>query len=170
MSFPISDRVQPTCCGEPIQPPDRRERIFLSVVSLEIAAVIGLTAWSMYSLHFPLTDETRYSFAYALTVLFNSICILYFVYDGVLRERKAELYAFFAASLLVAAYTCYDYIIACEKENECLARLIVAIGLQPFNIGLGIVILKEFNWLAYQVLQDFVNCACIPSKICASSL
>ena len=91
-------------------------------------------------------------FSYAITMLFNSICILYFVFDGILRERREELMAFFVASLLVAAYSTYDYFMACDHaESECLARMIVSLVVQPFNVGFGLLLVNDFNWLAYKV-------------------
>lgn len=151
MSFKSSRESQSTCCGDPVQPPDRRETFFLVVVTAEIVAVMGLTCWTIDSITFPLTDDTRYSFAYAITMLFNALCILYFVFDGILRERREELVAFFVASLLVAAYSCYDYFIACRNDDMCLARMVVALALQPFNVGFGALLMSDLNWLAYKV-------------------
>jgi hypothetical protein len=145
------------CCGEPIQPPDSRTKLFLGIVSLEILAIMALTCWTIGDIHFPLVEANRYTFAYAFTILFNCLSIIYFVYDGVLRERKEELFAFFGASLIVAAYSSYDFFVGCS-HSDCLARMVVSLALQPFNIGFGIYLMKDMNWLAYQVVCFVVTC------------
>ena len=142
---------QQTCCGEPISLPGTRSKIFLLLVTLEIIALVSLTCWTINDIEFPLNDNTRYSFAYAFTVLFNCFCILYFVFDGILRERKEELLAFLAASILVASYSIFDYFMGCSRSTDCLVRLIVAAAVQPLNFGLGITTLREMGWLKYAV-------------------
>jgi hypothetical protein len=157
---------QPTCCGMPIQPPDRKRVFFLVVVSIEILVILGLTSWTIQEIHFPLTDDTRYALSYALVIIINCLFNLYFVFHGVLRERREELWAFFVASLLVLAYTAYQYFVSCG-DSECLARFILSAILQPFNIGFGLYIIDGMAWLAYRIGGADQHVQALYSQHCA---
>lgn len=140
-----------TCCGQHIKPPNTQAKFFLGGVTIEILVLIGLTCWTINETSFPLDDNTRYTFAYAFAVLFNCFAVLYFVFDSVLRERKEEMYAFLVATTLTLAYSIYDYCVGCSHGTDCMTRLIVCAIVQPFNVVLAVLMIRDMNWLAYEV-------------------
>lgn len=162
----LQEETNPTCCGTEILLPARSTLYFLIFVVVEGLAVIGTTMWAMSTLTYPLDDDTRPSFAYGCTIIFNCLVVVYYVIHGTLRERKEEIYAFLLASVGVGAYVIYNYFTGIYELDVRLTRLILLVCMQPINIAGGIHVLRNMDWLAFHVAGANLNIQALYGTYC----
>ena len=116
---------------------------FLVVVVAEVLAVVVLSAVRLGELNSSNSDAAskdvdKQAFAYTLCVLVNALFVLVYLVHGTLREQVLELAACVIASLLLGAYLAYSYWGGHFTDPVSLARLVVGLAFQPFNIGFGV--------------------------------
>ena len=118
------------------------DRAVLLGLAAQVLAVVALSIdrlQSLKSIEDPdVTSLDREAFAYTLCVLVNTLFVLYYVLHGTLRERVVEIGAFVLASVLLSAYLAYIYWVGHFTDAVSLARLIVGLAFQPFNVAAGV--------------------------------
>lgn len=127
-----------------------QEWAFLIVSCVNIFIVIGLT---LERLVITWTDEQSFDFTYSLLLLISALFCVFYVFNGVLRERQYEVYAFVAAVLLVLVYCTFDYVWNIRFRNDIkLIRLIIGGVLAPINIMLALIVARRFGWLEFRIV------------------
>lgn len=122
------------------------EVVFLIVSLLGILGCLGLTVERLVTLPSQSTD-----FVFAIILLINTLFCVYYILDGVYRERPYEVSTVVIASVILILYCAIDFAIDNKKcrplinictANEAikLARLIVIGAVGPIIIALGAVI------------------------------
>eukprot|EP01135_Chromosphaera_perkinsii_P005669 Nk52_evm1s358 gene=Nk52_evmTU1s358 len=133
-------------------------KIFLAMVLLETAAVVGLTIQRISQISFPLNTETRTDFTFGILLFINAGFSLYYSFHGCLKERAVEIYAFLVASATVAVYVVYQYLEEPKEDIESHSHLLrrirfyVVLVFEPLNWIVGIMVSRSFGWLSYKIV------------------
>lgn len=126
------------------------EWAFLLVSCLNIFIAIGLTAERLIITK---DDPESFDFTYSLLLLISALFCIFYVFNGVLRERQYEIYAFVGAVLLVLVYCIFDYSLNVTGRSLIkLIRLIIGSVLAPVNIILAICVARQFGWLEFRIV------------------
>lgn len=126
------------------------EWAFLLISSCNITIAIGLT---LERLIITRNDPNSFDFTYSLLLLISCLFCIFYVFNGVLRERQYEIYAFTGAVLLVLAYCILEYAFYPGGRNVIkLVRLIMGSVLVPINIVIAIMVAKRFGWLEFRIV------------------
>jgi len=126
------------------------EWIFLFVSRVNIFVAIGLTVARLILTR---NDPESFDFTYSLLLLISALFCVFYVFNGVLRERQYEIYAFVGAVLLVLIYCILDYALNPSGRSFIkLVRLCFGSVLAPLNIGLAIVVARQFGWLEFRIV------------------
>eukprot|EP01137_Pigoraptor_chileana_P021901 Opistho-2@6804 len=135
-------------------------RLFVIVALLGSCAVLALTIQRMATIHFPLTEDTRADFTYAVVLLFNTLFSVYYAVHGCVKERKIEILAYIIASGIVTLYIFYQFLFprddpAYDSSTErpvLIARFALCCVFEPLNIVLAFMVSREFGWLEFETV------------------
>ncbi|ELU11895.1 hypothetical protein CAPTEDRAFT_192923 [Capitella teleta] len=138
----------------------KKERIFMALSVINLLLVLSLTA---YRLHIVVASKqtAQSDFTFAVMLLVNSVFCFVYVFNGILREREFEIYAYVAAVLVVFAYCVLEYAINSDPDtgrtliklaSHSKIRLIFVCILGPVNIGFAIYIAREFGFLEFRIV------------------
>ncbi|GAB6020007.1 hypothetical protein CHUAL_002757 [Chamberlinius hualienensis] len=126
------------------------EWVFLLISCSNIFIAIGLT---LERLFISWNDPYSFDFTYSLLLLISCFFCVFYVFNGVLRERQYEIYAFTAAVLLVLVYCILEYSLYPSGRNVIkLARLIVGSVLAPVNVVMAVLVARRFGWLEFRIV------------------
>lgn len=126
------------------------EWAFLLVSGVNIFITIGLTAERLVSAR---NDPESFDFTYSLLLLISALFCIFYVFNGVLRERQYEIYAFVGAVSLVLTYCIFDYSFNPNGRTLVkLVRLIIGSILAPVNITLAFIVARQFGWLEFRIV------------------
>ncbi|EGD83317.1 hypothetical protein PTSG_03925 [Salpingoeca rosetta] len=134
--------------------PDRKRWLFFTFVSLQILAIIGITA-AVIDQHDKASGNA--TLAYAISLLLTSVAMWYFVANGIFFEQKWRIIFFLVAAVLVFAYALYRYLRGRDDEDvgeskdELLARLIISGVCLPIDFVGSYFILTDMDWLAWHI-------------------
>ncbi|GFO49568.1 conserved plasma membrane protein [Plakobranchus ocellatus] len=140
MGLPTTNRLQDTAMGKVRQLNDTswQERIFFIMMLVSILAVLGFTIYRVATV-----DQAEPDFTFGLVLLLQAgFCLIYLI-DGILRERPSEIFILCLATLVIAFYLVMNYAEGIQTDIK-LVRLIVAICLAPFLIGMGLYIAWQY--------------------------
>ncbi|XP_002737380.1 uncharacterized protein LOC100374839 [Saccoglossus kowalevskii] len=122
---------------------EKKEIFFLTISLISILATIGLTIERITSVF----TKGEPDFTFALLLLIHSVFILYYVIDGVFRERPYELAVFVIGVAFIMIYCITNYIgtFAEDKLNVIkLIRLVLIAVLGPADIVLGCYLTRQY--------------------------
>ncbi|KAL4226670.1 hypothetical protein ACF0H5_014650 [Mactra antiquata] len=127
-----------------------KEKWFVILSLINILAAIGLTAYRLYVV--ARDDPENSDFTFTILIIVNACFVAFYVFHGVLRERKYELYVQILAVLVILAYCIVEY--AVKKDNRTtvkLVRLIITCVLAPPNVVLSVLVARDFGELEFRI-------------------
>lgn len=143
-----------------------KEKWFLVLSFLNILAAVGLSLYRLIKV--AESDPKNSDLTFTILIIVNAAFIAFYVFHGVLRERKYELYVQIVAILVILVYCIVEYAINTEKRTTVkLVRLIVACVFAPPNIVLSVLVARDFGELEFRIagasahLQKIYNEAAI---------
>ncbi|XP_062579074.1 uncharacterized protein LOC134240957 [Saccostrea cucullata] len=136
-----------TCAGL-----DAKETIFLVVSIANILTALGLTLYRFITVIDDGKSDSS-DFTFALILIINGVFCIFYVFHGLLREKKYELYVLILAILVVLVYCVVEYIVNVDGRSTLkLVRMILAIVLAPPNIVLAWSVARHFGYLTFRIV------------------
>ncbi|XP_022297745.2 uncharacterized protein LOC111107066 [Crassostrea virginica] len=136
-----------TCAGL-----NAKETSFLVISIVNILTALGVTLYRFITV---IKDGQSGSadFTFALILIINGAFSIFYVFHGLLREKKYELYVLILAILVVMVYCIVEYIVNVDGRSTLkLVRLILAVVLAPPNIVLAWSIARHFGYLTFRIV------------------
>ncbi|KAH9507572.1 hypothetical protein Btru_051501 [Bulinus truncatus] len=136
LGIPTNEHVQNTLLGKSRGWKDVswNEWIYMALMLVSILLASGFTLYRLVSV-----GENEPDFTFCLVLLWNAAFCLWFVIDGVLRERPSEIFILTVATVIITCYLIVNYIAGAQNDIK-LSRLLAACVISPilFLIGLKI--------------------------------
>ncbi|CAG5133139.1 unnamed protein product, partial [Candidula unifasciata] len=141
LGIPMTENLQDTLLGKarPLSDITWKERIY---AALMLVSIVGAAVMTIIRLTVITTDDPDFTFC--LVLLLNAVFCVWFVIEGVLRERPSELFILTFATIIIMVYLIVNY--ATGQQNDVkLARLVIACIFCPVLVILGLIIAWEYH-------------------------
>lgn len=136
-----------TCAGL-----NAKETSFLIISIVNILTALGLTLYRFITV-IKEGESGSADFTFALILIINGAFSIFYVFHGLLREKKYELYVLILAILVVMVYCIVEYIVNVTGRSTLkLVRLILAAVLAPPNIVLAWSVARHFGYLTFRIV------------------
>jgi len=134
----------------------RTAKIFIAIIILESAIIIGLTIQRMIT-----PQNGDLSIKYSSLMLLNALLLLIFALDGVINENAFELLAFVFISITVTTFTTYQFWFAPEKTEKIILwiRFISVSIFTPLNVVFAYLVYSAFGWAMYRKIGASLSLA-----------
>ncbi|BFZ20177.1 hypothetical protein BsWGS_23216 [Bradybaena similaris] len=141
LGIPTSANLQDTVLGKarPLSDITWKERVY---AALMLVSIVGAAVMTIIRLTDVSTSDPDFTFC--LVLLLNAVFCVWFVIEGVLRERPSELFILTFATVIIMVYLIVNYATGHQTEVK-LARLVIACIFCPVLVVLGLIIAWEYH-------------------------
>ncbi|XP_059158391.1 uncharacterized protein LOC131942505 [Physella acuta] len=159
LGIPTTAQLQDTMVGKarPWSDVSWKERFYIGLMVLSILGAAGFTVYRLVTIwdntHSHRNSTTNTSneessnntdFTFGLVLLLNAVFCIWFVIEGVLRERPSELVILTIATVIIMVYLIANYLAGYHNDIK-LIRLIIACVFCPFLVVLGLYIAWHYH-------------------------
>ncbi|CAL1538193.1 unnamed protein product [Lymnaea stagnalis] len=162
LGIPTGAQLQDTMVGKARRPSDIswKERIYIVFMLVSILAASGFTIYRLITVwddptsnstskftNADMRDAERSAntdFTFGLVLLLNAVFCIWFVIEGVLRERPSELLILTIATVIVMVYLIVNYTAGVQNDVKMI-RLIIACVCCPLLVVLGLNIAWQYH-------------------------
>ncbi|KAK6979294.1 hypothetical protein BgiMline_020265 [Biomphalaria glabrata] len=141
LGIPTSEHVQDTVIGKSRSCRDVtwNEWLYIICMLVSILVAAGFTIYRLTKVQ--LNDP---DFTFCLVLLWNAVFCVWFVLDGILRERPSEIFILSIATVIITCYLIVNYIAGTQNEIK-LSRMIAACVLSPLLVLFGLRIAWTYH-------------------------